>query len=90
MSSLDDNIKMNIKLFSFLDLFLQNDTGQIGIFGKANEVVRQIKLKLLLSYCILFSCYNIHVLCGSVLEYNIHCIHVTVLSKVVAADTLYR
>ena len=31
------------KLFSFLDIFLQNDTGQIGIFGKADEVILQKK-----------------------------------------------
>ena len=47
MSSLDDNIKMNIKLFSFLDLFLQNDTGQIGIFGKVDEVILKKKTTLI-------------------------------------------
>jgi len=38
----------------------------------------------------LFSCYNIYVLCGSVVEYIIYYIHVMVLSKVVAADTLFK
>jgi hypothetical protein len=38
----------------------------------------------------LLRCYNIHVLCGSIVEYIIYYIHVMVLSKVVAADTLFR
>ena len=42
-----------------------------------------------LGYCILFRCYNIHVLYGTVVEYDIYIyICIIELSKVVAADTL--
>jgi hypothetical protein len=41
-------------------------------------------LKTLIGLCILFRCYNIHVLCGSVVEYNLHIyIHIYISHSVV-------
>ena len=45
-------------------------------------------LKTVIGLFCLFRRHNIHVLCGSVVEYIIEYIYVIMLSKEVAADTL--